>query len=347
MEPVEIEAKTLIQKSKTPSNDYVINPYTGCVLGCAYCFASFAGRQFGRSVKEWGDYLYVKKNAVARKELAKMPQDKRRGPMLLSSVTDPYQGDETKYRLTRGILRELQAVEYPGLVRILTKSPVVTRDIDLLTSPPRAEVGMTVTTTDDNVIRWLEVRAPLASRRLRTLAELNEAGIPTYPFVGPLLPHFATQPELLDELFGQLVEAGIGEVFMEHINLKRYIRERMDQVLADEPEDRPPYSAGGPGKPSSAADRPARTRLDFNTLNLTGNTKCAGHRSADRAAPASPPRGGRSWSRSNAGRSFSHTTSSPSSAVASGSCPASDTISGRGSHLGAAPLAQYDLALVD
>ncbi|MFF5978855.1 radical SAM protein [Streptomyces olindensis] len=239
MEPVEIEAKTLIQKSKTPSNDYVINPYTGCVLGCAYCFASFAGRQFGRSVKEWGDYLYVKKNAVelARTELAKMPQDKRQGTMLLSSVTDPYQGHETKYRLTRGILHELQAVGYPGLVRILTKSPVVTRDIDLLSSLPRAEVGMSVTTTDDKVSRWLEVRAPLASRRLRTLAELNEAGIATYAFVGPLLPHFATQPELLDDLFGQLVEAGVGEVFMEHINLKRYIRERMDQVLADEPEE--------------------------------------------------------------------------------------------------------------
>ncbi|PPS70209.1 MULTISPECIES: SPL family radical SAM protein [Streptomyces] len=217
----------------------VVLNYTGCVLGCAYCFASFAGRQFGRSVKEWGDYLYVKKNAVelARKELAKMPQDKRRGTMLLSSVTEPYQGHETKYRLTRGILRELRTVEYPGLVRILTKSPVVNRDIDLLTSLPRAEVGMTVTTTDDNVSRRLEVRAPLASRRLRTLAELKEAGIPTYAFVGPLLPHFSTRPELLDDLFGQLVEAGIGEVFMEHINLERYIRERMDQVLADEPED--------------------------------------------------------------------------------------------------------------
>jgi DNA repair photolyase len=157
--------------------------------------------------------------------------------MLLSSVTDPYQGHETKYRLTRGILRELKAVEYPGLVRILTKSPVVTRDIDLLTSLPRAEVGMTVTTADDQVSRWLEVRAPLASRRLRTLAELRGAGIPTFAFVGPLLPHFAARPELLDHLFGQLVEAGITEVFMEHINLKRYIRERMDQVLADEPDE--------------------------------------------------------------------------------------------------------------
>lgn len=228
MEPVEIEAKTLIQKSKTPSNDYVINPYTGCVLGCAYCFASFAGRQFGRSVKEWGDYLYVKKNAVelAREELARMPELKRRGTMLLSSVTDPYQGHETKYRLTRGILRELTGIGYPGLVRILTKSPIVTRDIDLLTSLPRAEVGMTVTTADDKVSRRLEVRAPLASRRLRTLAELREAGIPAFAFVGPLLPHFAARPELLDHLFGQLADAGVTEVFMEHVNLKRYIRER-------------------------------------------------------------------------------------------------------------------------
>lgn len=239
MEPIEIEAKTLIQKSKTPSNDYVINPYTGCMLGCAYCFASFAGRQFGRSVKEWGEYLYVKTNAVelARTELAKMSEDKRRGTMLLSSVTDPYQGHETKYRLTRGILRELKSVEYPGLVRILTKSPIVTRDIDLLSSLPRAEVGMTVTTTDDKVSRWLEVRAPLASRRLRALAELKDAGIPTYAFVGPLLPHFATEPELLDDLFGRLVEAGVSEVFVEHINLKRYIRERMEQVLTDEPDE--------------------------------------------------------------------------------------------------------------
>jgi DNA repair photolyase len=96
---------------------------------------------------------------------------------------------------------------------------------------------MTVTTADDKVSRWLEVRAPLASRRLRTLTELREAGIPTFAFVGPLLPHFAARPELLDHLFGQLVEAGITEVFMEHINLKQYIRERMDQVLADEPDE--------------------------------------------------------------------------------------------------------------
>jgi DNA repair photolyase len=100
---------------------------------------------------------------------------------------------------------------------------------------PYQGVGMTVTTTDDAVSRWLEVRAPLASRRLRTLAELRDAGVPTFAFVGPLLPHFAERPDLLDALFGQLVGAGVREVYLEHINLKRYIRERMDPVLAGEP----------------------------------------------------------------------------------------------------------------
>jgi hypothetical protein len=63
------------------------------------------------------------------------------------------------------------------------------------------------TATDDKVGRRLEVRAPLASRRLRTLAELTAAGSPAYAFADPLLPHFAIQPELLDDLFGRLVDA--------------------------------------------------------------------------------------------------------------------------------------------
>ncbi|WHT23281.1 radical SAM protein [Crossiella sp. CA-258035] len=230
MQPVEIDAKTLIQRPPAPSNGYVINPYTGCALGCAYCYASFAGRAVGQPVREWGNYLYVKKNAVelARQELADMSDRQRHRPLLLSSTTDPYQGHEVRYQLTRGILSELNAIRYPGLVRILTKSPVVVRDIDLLSSLPRAEVGMTVTTSGDKVSRWLEARAPLAAHRLRCLTKLHDAGIPTFAAVGPLLPHFATDPYPLDELFGQLVEAGVTEVFVEHINLKRYVLERLD-----------------------------------------------------------------------------------------------------------------------
>lgn len=244
MKIVETEAKSLIQKSKIPSISYVANPYTGCVLGCAYCYASFMGRSVGETVKDWGEYLYVKKNAVdlAREELKRMPRDKREGTFLLSSVTDPYQGPERKYLLTRGILTVLAEERYPGIVRILTKSPLVVRDIDLLTRLPRADVGMTVTTTDDKISRWLEVRAPRSSHRLKALAALHEAGIPTFAFVGPLLPHFAERPDLLDQLFGRLVDVGVREVYIEHINLKQYIRERMNLVLAEEePQVREAY----------------------------------------------------------------------------------------------------------
>ena len=111
---------------------------------------------------------------------------------------------------------------------------MVVRDIDLLTRLPRVDVGMTVTTTDDRVSRWLEVRAPRSSHRLKALAALHEAGIPTFAFVGPLLPHFVETPELLDLLFGRLVDVGVREVYIEHINLKQYIRERMNLVLAEE-----------------------------------------------------------------------------------------------------------------
>jgi DNA repair photolyase len=238
MRVVEVEAKSIITPSKLPTVDFVVNPYTGCAFGCAYCYASFMGRFVNETNGAWGDYLYVKTNAVqlADRELARMPERKRHGTLLMSSVTDAYQGAERKYRLARGILEKLLAHGYPGKVSILTKSPVVTRDIDLLTALPHSEVGMTVTSTDDKVSRWLEVRAPLASRRLATLAELNRAGVATYAFVGPLLPHFATEPELLDTLLGRIAEAGVPEVFIEHINLKRYIRDRMSQVRG-EPED--------------------------------------------------------------------------------------------------------------
>ena len=271
MKIAEIEAKSLIQTSKIPSIDYVANPYTGCVLGCAYCYASFMGRMVGEANKDWGDYLYVKKNAVklAEEELARLSHEKRKGTILLSSVTDPYQGPERKYMLTRGILGVLADLRYPGTVRILTKSPLVVRDIDILTRLPRVDIGMTVTTTDDRMSRWLEVRAPRASHRLKALAALRDAGLSTFAFVGPLLPHFAAKPELLDQLFGRLTDAGVREVYMEHINLKQYIRERMSPILAEEPpEVRESYVRARSKEHRAALDEIVRALLAKHGLKL-------------------------------------------------------------------------------
>lgn len=232
----EIEAKSIIVPSKLPDADYVVNPYVGCIFGCSYCYASFMGRYVSESVENWGNYVYVKRNAV---ELftAELPRLRGKSPtpsILLSSVTDPYQGAERKYRLVRGILGIAAQAKYQGIVSILTKSPLVLRDVDLLKAIPAVEVGITVTTTDDRISRILEVRAPLASRRLSTLQKLNAEGIETYAFVGPLLPHFQYDPRLLDLLFESLAATGTKRLYVEHMNLSPYIRTRYSSMLADQ-----------------------------------------------------------------------------------------------------------------
>ena len=113
---------------------------------------------------------------------------------------------------------------------------MVLRDLDLLRRLADVEVGLTVTTTDDRLSRLIEVRAPLASRRLSTLRELCQAGMPTFAFVGPLLPHFRYQPEQLDELLRQIADSGVQQVYVEQINLSSYIRTRLLQELRDAPE---------------------------------------------------------------------------------------------------------------
>ncbi|MDP9164805.1 MAG: radical SAM protein [Actinomycetota bacterium] len=236
MRVIEQPAKSIMVASKLPDADYVLNPYTGCAFGCSYCYATFMGKYYGEEIEDWGDYVYVKTNAVelARQEVARMGAAKRQSTLLLSSVTDPYQGLEAKYRLTRGILEVLADADWPGRVGILTKSPLVTRDIDVLKRLRSPEVGLTVTTTDDEISSWLEMRAPKASARIKALHKLTDAGLPVYAFVGPLLPHFRESPELLDRLFADLAGAGVREVYIEHINLKAYIRSRLEPRLASE-----------------------------------------------------------------------------------------------------------------
>ena len=235
----EITVKGIITKSKLPDANYVINPYTGCEFGCAYCYASFMGRFVNEPIEGWGAYVYVKTNAVElfKQEASKVAAEGSETVVLLSSVTDAYQGVESKYCLTKGILQAAVQTRFPALISILTKSALVERDIEILTQLPRVEVGLTVTTTDDAISRFLEVRASSASRRIMTLRKLNEAGLPTYAFVGPLLPHFVYRADELEKVFKAIAEAGTKEVYVEHMNLAKYIRTRLNEVLKTESDE--------------------------------------------------------------------------------------------------------------
>lgn len=165
--------------------DYTLNPYSGCSFGCNYCYAAF----FARSADErenWGNWLKVKENAL------QLLMKWRKKPLIdktiyISSVTDPYQPIEKKLELTRSILKELLKYHKPRLV-IQTRSPYVTRDIDLLKQFEIAQVNMTVTTDSEDVRKAFEPLCPSNKSRLKAIQEVTEAGIQTCITMTPLLP---------------------------------------------------------------------------------------------------------------------------------------------------------------
>lgn len=204
--------KTIMVRSSIVSVDYAINPYIGCEHGCVYCYARFMSR-LGHTGEEWGSFVDVKVNALERLR-AEAPR-RRRGIVLLSSVTDPYQPLERKFELTRGSLKVLLDHQFP--VEILTKSDLVLRDLDLLNRFDNCDVGLTITTIDEEVRQIFEPRASSIQSRLKALRELSDAGVETYAFLGPLLPHISERG--LESLIDELAET-VERVIVDRLNIK-------------------------------------------------------------------------------------------------------------------------------
>lgn len=271
MEIYETEAKSIIGTTKVPSADFVINPYTGCQFSCRYCFASFIGRFVGETVENWGNYVYVKTNAVElmRKDIHRLLKKDPHPRITISTVTDPYQGVERKYRLTRGILEVFAEQNYRGRVSILTKSPSVLDDLGILKCIPKAEVGLSITTSDDTLSRELDAKAPLAHARIDALRRLNAEGVRTYVFVGPFLPHMFLRPELIDQLFAEIRRAGTEEVKIEYLNMPSYVRGKIREYLSGQPDDiRAVYEQSQGGDYRKSLEPVIREALKRNGLGL-------------------------------------------------------------------------------
>jgi len=177
----EIQARSILVKSQV--FDYVVNPYVGCQHSCVYCYARFM-RRFTGHEELWGEFVDVKINAPA---LLKHEIDKRQlGRVWVSGVCDPYQPLESKYGLTRKCLEIL--VEYGWPTTVQTKSPLVLRDLDLLKRGDKIEVGLSVTTADDQIRKLFEPGAPSIRERIKALEELHLAHIRTYGMIAPMLP---------------------------------------------------------------------------------------------------------------------------------------------------------------
>ena len=167
------------------SYDFTLNPYSGCSFGCTYCYAAFFSRTEDQR-KNWGYWLQVKENALQL--LMKFRKKNLRNKTIyMSSVTDPYQPIERELNLTRSLLKELLYFHQPRLV-IQTRSPLVTRDIDLFKQFENIQVNMTITTDSENVRKIFEPLCPSNNSRLKAIKEVNEANINSCITMTPLLP---------------------------------------------------------------------------------------------------------------------------------------------------------------
>lgn len=186
----EIDVDTLLCPTTIgAASYYTANPYVGCLIGCSFCYAqprvAIIRKLAGYPAIPWGRYVLAKRNAAAvlARELASQP----RRPIVLSPlVSDVYQSIERRLGITRACLEVIARAEVQ--VFVLTRSTLVTRDIDLFGRIPGATVGFSIPTDRDDVARAYEPRAAPVSERLRALGELRCAGVRTVAVLQPLLP---------------------------------------------------------------------------------------------------------------------------------------------------------------
>lgn len=176
-----------------------VNPYSGCAHACAYCYVPDTVHA---ERSRWGSYVVVKRDLPTRmaQELAR----RKRMTVFFSTATDPYQPVEAEHGITRKCLEVLVRKDWP--LEILTRSPLVLRDLDLLGQFSQVRVGLSIPTVDDEVRQVLEPNAPPIQARLDTTKALSDAGIPTFANYTPACPPTAQGAAQVAQTF---LDAGV------------------------------------------------------------------------------------------------------------------------------------------
>jgi DNA repair photolyase len=248
-------AKSVLNGPETTGMGYwSINPYVGCAFGCAYCYARYAHRyvmERAASDDKMGEALgdafanlppwlaferniFVKHNAPeilsrtlrhgSERHLALLAGES----IVIGTATDPYQPAERRFKVTRRILEVL--AEHPGLsVVLITKSPLITRDVDVLSRIARIShlsLHISLITLDRELARKLEPRSPTPEARIRALTRLRQAGLDTGINCMPVLPGITDNPRDLEALVKRVSEAGATYVGACALRLQSSARKR-------------------------------------------------------------------------------------------------------------------------
>ena len=239
VEVVEQPAKSVINAVQGMPFKWSVNPYRGCYHQCRFCYARRTHKYLEiDGVREWGSRIYVKVNApaVIRTELAK--RSWRHERVAIGTVTDPYQPLEGRYRLTRGILSALADYETPA--GIVTRSPLIVRDIDVLQHLARTagvHVSISIATMDESLARDIEPTVAPPRQRLRAVSMLADAGIPVNVALAPVLPRITDTQEQIDAVVRAAREAGANNVWHNALYLHEVTREAFfDYLRESKPE---------------------------------------------------------------------------------------------------------------
>lgn len=177
----EVDAKSALTVCRMPGEPWSLNPYMGCSHDCAYCYVPDVAHV---ERPRWASYVVVKRNLPTL--LAKEVHRKERRDVFLSSATDPYQPVEGTHLVTRRCVEVLARVDWP--LTVLSRNPLMRRDLGLFQRFSDLSIGMSVPTLDDEMRRLVEPAAPTIEARLRTLRALADEGLRPYANLAPCYP---------------------------------------------------------------------------------------------------------------------------------------------------------------
>ena len=278
--------RTALNRVKGMPFAWSLNPYTGCVHRCTFCYVrAFELRADRPADDRYGRSIRVKVNVaeVLARELARPSWSGAQ--IAIGAATDPYQPAEGRYRLTRACIEVLAQAWSP--FGIITRGPLIVRDVDVLQDAARrtdVSVMFSVPTLDPAVWRTTEPGTAPPRQRLRALSTLVDAGIKASVGMAPILPGLSDRPEQLAEVVKAVRAAGATNVWANLLYLKPGTKEHFLETLArDWPEELDRYE-------QLYAQRAYLSRADVEPIRDQVRSLAREHGVADRRSrPLAPP----------------------------------------------------------
>jgi DNA repair photolyase len=232
----EVTVRSAMARATGMPFNWALNPYRGCTHACEYCYA----RKYQRHLElgagdDFSSVILVKHNLaeVLRRELARPGWSREH--VAVGTATDPYQPIEGHYRLTRRCLEALIGSRTP--FSVVTKGPMVVRDIDLFTEATRhagCEVYVSVPSVDEDAWAKLEPGTASPGQRIRAVRHLSDAGVAAGVLMMPLVPGITTTRASIEKTLRAFADAGVRQVGANVARLDPGVKEHFFAFLARE-----------------------------------------------------------------------------------------------------------------